>query len=193
MHRDNIHLQQGPLHVHERSRAGQWHIIQGCLPCARLTQSSSIAHASQSAEAVLLNCTPASVDPDHVHAYLTSSAFCDICRPCAKSTWQQGLSPEEYERKKEAVADALVARVEAHLKGLAAAAVFRETGTPRTHRRFLNREDGSYGPIPSRRPLGMLGMPFNRTAIKASSPFLTDTVAVFLLGPCSQVLKTTMN
>lgn len=65
------------------------------------------------------------------------------------------------------MADALVARVEAHLPGLAAAAVFREVGTPRTHRRFLNREDGSYGPIPSRRPLGMLGMPFNRTAIKA--------------------------
>lgn len=39
-------------------------------------------------------------------------------------------------------------------------------GTPRTHRRFLNRVDGSYGPIPSRRPLGMLGMPFNRTGVK---------------------------
>lgn len=25
--------------------------------------------------------------------------------------------------------------------------------------------DGSYGPIPSRKPLGMLSMPFNRTAI----------------------------
>ena len=42
-----------------------------------------------------------------------------------------------------------------------------QVGTPRTHRRFLNRRDGSYGPIPSRRPLGMLGMPFNRTALKA--------------------------
>lgn len=41
----------------------------------------------------------------------------------------------------------------------------REVGSPRTHRRFLNRKDGSYGPIPSRRPRGMLGMPFNRTAI----------------------------
>lgn len=41
----------------------------------------------------------------------------------------------------------------------------REVGTPRTHRRFLNRSDGTYGPIPSRRPLGMLGMPFNRTAV----------------------------
>ena len=46
------------------------------------------------------------------------------------------------------------------------AVVFREVGTPRTHRRFLGREDGSYGPIPSRRPAGMLGMPMNRTGIQ---------------------------
>eukprot|EP00955_Chlamydomonas_euryale_P029463 310678-Chlamydomonas_euryale.AAC.3 len=39
--------------------------------------------------------------------------------------------------------------------------VFKEVGTPRTHRRFLNRDDGTYGPIPSRRPAGMLSMPFN--------------------------------
>jgi hypothetical protein len=37
-----------------------------------------------------------------------------------------------------------------------------QVGTPRTHRRYLNREDGTYGPIPSRKPLGMLSMPFNR-------------------------------
>lgn len=46
-----------------------------------------------------------------------------------------------------------------------------EAGTPRTHRRFLGRADGSYGPIPSRRPLGMLGMPMNRTAIKVCTKF----------------------
>jgi phytoene dehydrogenase-like protein len=79
------------------------------------------------------------------------------------------MSPAEYERKKEEVADALVARVEAYLPGLAAATVFREVGSPRTHRRFLGRADGSYGPIPARRPAGMLGMPFNRTAIQARS------------------------
>ncbi len=38
----------------------------------------------------------------------------------------QGLPPAEYEAKKESVADELVARVEAHLTGLAAATVFRE-------------------------------------------------------------------
>jgi prolycopene isomerase len=42
---------------------------------------------------------------------------------------------------------------------------FPQVGTPRTHRRYLSREDGTYGPIPSRRPLGMLSMPFNTTSI----------------------------
>ena len=40
-----------------------------------------------------------------------------------------------------------------------------KVGTPRTHRRYLSREDGTYGPIPSRRPLGMLSMPMNTTAV----------------------------
>ena len=35
-----------------------------------------------------------------------------------------------------------------------------------THRRFLGREDGTYGPIPRRKLWGLLGMPFNRTAIR---------------------------
>ena len=104
----------------------------------------------------------------------------------------QGLEPREYEKRKEATADTLVKRLEAFLPGLHEATIFREVsvvlvipillrctlcftsgaasclqvGTPRTHRRFLNRDDGSYGPIPARRPLGMLGMPFNRTSVK---------------------------
>jgi prolycopene isomerase len=40
-----------------------------------------------------------------------------------------------------------------------------EVGTARTHRRFLGRVDGSYGPIPQRKLLGLLGMPFNRTSV----------------------------
>lgn len=77
----------------------------------------------------------------------------------------QGLSSAEYKAKKEAVADDIIERLEKGLgfKGLKAATVFREVGTPRTHRKFLAREDGTYGPVPSRRPLGLLGMPFNTT------------------------------
>ena len=76
------------------------------------------------------------------------------------------LSPEEYAKEKERVADEIVARREAAAFPLLRESVLsREVGTPKTHRRFLNRADGSYGPIPARRPTGMLGMPMNTTAV----------------------------
>lgn len=77
----------------------------------------------------------------------------------------QNLSPSAYEARKEDVAAELCDRLEAIFPGLAAGLDFQEAGTPRTHRRFLGRVDGSYGPIPRRKLLGLLGMPFNRTAI----------------------------
>ena len=65
------------------------------------------------------------------------------------SSHLQTLSVAEYERKKEEVADSLVKRVEAYLPGLAEATVFREVGTPRTHRRFLSRYfTGSLSALP---------------------------------------------
>lgn len=88
-----------------------------------------------------------------------------IFTPDWADNWK-GLTTQQYEQKKEEVANALVKRLEAFFPGLQEATLFREVGSPRTHRKFLNRADGSYGPIPSRRPLGMLGMPFNRTAVK---------------------------
>ena len=39
-----------------------------------------------------------------------------------------------------------------------------QVGTPKTHQKFLNREDGTYGPVPMRPPRGILNMPFNRTS-----------------------------
>ena len=77
----------------------------------------------------------------------------------------QGLSPQEYQSKKEAAAENLITRLEAIFPGLSAGLDYQEVGTPRTHRRFLGREDGTYGPIPRHRLLGLLGMPFNRTSI----------------------------
>lgn len=77
-----------------------------------------------------------------------------------------GMDPGAYEAKKKEVADGIIARLEKYFPGLSSSILHMEVGTPRTHRRFLNRVDGSYGPIPSRRPLGMLGMPFNSTSIK---------------------------
>lgn len=77
----------------------------------------------------------------------------------------QGLTAREYEAQKEEVAAALIDRLESIFPGLTAGLDYQEAGTPRTHRRFLGRDDGTYGPIPSRKLMGLLGMPFNRTAI----------------------------
>lgn len=78
--------------------------------------------------------------------------------------WQH-LSPKAYEEKKEAMANAVIDRLEKIFPGLIAGLDYQEVGTPRTHRRFLGRVDGTYGPIPRGKIFGLLGMPFNKTAI----------------------------
>ena len=88
---------------------------------------------------------------------------------CFSPSWMhewEGLSGDEYLKKKEEVADEFVRRLEKVFPGLSDAIIFREVGTPRTHRRFLNRVDGTYGPVPSRRPFGMVGFPFNSTDVE---------------------------
>lgn len=78
----------------------------------------------------------------------------------------QGLPPSEYEAKKAEVGAMIIDRLEKTiLPGLKENVTFMEVGTPRTHRRYLNRSAGTYGPIPARRPLGLLGMPFNTTNV----------------------------
>ncbi|KAI0495040.1 hypothetical protein KFK09_025187 [Dendrobium nobile] len=78
----------------------------------------------------------------------------------------QGLSRKEYEEKKELVADEIITRLEKKLfPGLKDSIVLKEVGTPKTHRRFLARDSGTYGPMPRNVPKGLLGMPFNTTAI----------------------------
>eukprot|EP00252_Welwitschia_mirabilis_P016876 TRINITY_DN3755_c0_g1_i2.p1 TRINITY_DN3755_c0_g1~~TRINITY_DN3755_c0_g1_i2.p1 ORF type:complete len:102 (+),score=12.76 TRINITY_DN3755_c0_g1_i2:151-456(+) len=44
--------------------------------------------------------------------------------------------------------------------------MYWQVGTPKTHRRFLARYDGTYGPIPRKEPRGLLGMPFNTTSVE---------------------------
>jgi prolycopene isomerase len=85
--------------------------------------------------------------------------------PSSIEHWQ-GLNPTDYAQKKAQDAQCLIERLSKIWPGLAEAITFMEVGTPRTHRRFLGRMGGTYGPIPSGIPLGLLGTPFNRTAIK---------------------------
>lgn len=99
---------------------------------------------------------PSLAPPDHhiIHAFT----------PSWLAHWQD-LSPRDYQAEKEAAAAALIDRLEAIFPGLNQKLDYQEVGTPRTHRRFLGRQDGSYGPIPRRKLPGLLRMPFNRTAI----------------------------
>lgn len=85
--------------------------------------------------------------------------------PSSMQAWQD-LNPATYTSKKQADADRLIKKLEKILPGLSQAIVHREVGTPRSHRRFLGRFQGSYGPIPSSRLPGLLTMPFNRTGLK---------------------------
>jgi prolycopene isomerase len=104
---------------------------------------------------------PTLLDPDLAPAgYHIIHAF----TPYAIDSWQ-GLSAAEYEQQKEAAAWEIIDRLEKFFPGLDAGLDYMEVGTPRTHRRFLGRQDGTYGPIPQRKLMGLLGMPFNRTAI----------------------------
>ncbi|KAL6519312.1 hypothetical protein OROGR_018632 [Orobanche gracilis] len=78
----------------------------------------------------------------------------------------EGLSRAEYEAKKELVADKIINRLEKKLfRGLKSSIVFKEVGTPKTHRRYLARDSGTYGPMPREVPKGLLAMPFNTTAV----------------------------
>nr|CAD1818410.1 unnamed protein product [Ananas comosus var. bracteatus] len=78
----------------------------------------------------------------------------------------EGLPRKDYEERKELAADKIIRRLEKKLfPGLRSSIVLKEVGTPRTHRRFLARDSGTYGPLPRTMPKGLLGMPFNTTAI----------------------------
>ncbi len=98
-----------------------------------------------------------SLAPDGFHIVHTFT-------PSWMQEWEN-LSPSEYASKKEKAADRLIDRLTQIIPDLDRGLDCQEVGTPRTHRRFLGRENGTYGPIPARKLLGLLGMPFNRTAI----------------------------
>jgi prolycopene isomerase len=84
--------------------------------------------------------------------------------PSWMQEWQD-LSPAAYEEKKELAAKKLCDRLLAIFPKLEACLDYQEIGTPRSHRRFLGRSNGTYGPIPTGKPWGLLGMPFNRTSV----------------------------
>ena len=76
-----------------------------------------------------------------------------------------GIRGKEYKDKKLEIAYQICDRLSPVIPNLRDAIDLLEVGTPRTHRKFLNLEDGTYGPIPQKRLMGLLGMPFNRTSV----------------------------
>ena len=113
-------------------------------------------------QGVVFVSMPSLLDPSlapagrHILHTFTQSDMC----------YWKGLSPSAYAEKKQQDAARLIDRLEALLPGLKSAIEFKEIGTPRTHRRFLGRMGGSYGPVPANRLPGLLPMPFNRTGLK---------------------------
>jgi prolycopene isomerase len=115
----------------------------------------------EAAQGTLFVSIPTLLDPSLApEGYHIIHAF----TPDWLESWQH-LPPDEYERRKEAAAWEIVDRLEAIFPGLDAGLDYLEVGTPRTHRRFLGRDEGTYGPIPRRKLPGLLTMPFNRTAV----------------------------
>ncbi|MEM9770182.1 MAG: carotenoid isomerase [Cyanobacteria bacterium P01_D01_bin.73] len=84
--------------------------------------------------------------------------------PAWVEDWED-IRGKEYKEKKLQVAYEICDRLAPVIPNLRDAIDLLEVGTPRTHRKFLNREDGTYGPIPQKRLMGLLGMPFNRTSV----------------------------
>ena len=80
------------------------------------------------------------------------------------NSWE-GLNQKEYIARKENIAGQIIDRLEHIFPGLNANLDYLEIGTPKTHRKFLGREDGTYGPIPRKKLPGLLNMPFNKTKI----------------------------
>ncbi len=85
--------------------------------------------------------------------------------PSSIDEWEN-LSREEYLIKKEIYYSFLIKKITKIIPNLDKNIDHKEIGTPRTHKKFLGRFEGSYGPIPKKKLLGLLPMPFNTTKIK---------------------------
>ena len=85
--------------------------------------------------------------------------------PSSIEEWEN-LSRKEYLLKKEKYFSFLIEKISKIIPNLDQNIDHKEIGTPKTHRKFLGRFKGSYGPIPTKKLLGLLPMPFNTTGIK---------------------------
>ena len=99
-----------------------------------------------------------SLAPDGRHIF-------HVFTPSWMDEWEN-MGIDEYKRKKEELSNRIIDRLEKIFPGLSEAIELKEVGTPRSHRRFLGREDGTYGPVPSKKLNGLITMPFNKTSVE---------------------------
>ncbi len=85
--------------------------------------------------------------------------------PSSIDKWEN-LSRGDYLKKKQTYYSFLIEKITKIIPNLDQNIDHKEIGTPRTHRKFLGRFEGSYGPIPNKKLLGLIPMPFNTTNIK---------------------------
>ncbi len=85
--------------------------------------------------------------------------------PSSIDEWEN-LSRKDYLKKKEVYYSFLIEKISTIIPNLDQNIEHKEIGTPKTHRKFLGRFEGSYGPIPNKKLFGLLPMPFNTTKIK---------------------------
>ncbi|BBL86554.1 Carotenoid isomerase (chromatophore) [Paulinella micropora] len=85
--------------------------------------------------------------------------------PSMITGWENLYSSAYFQAKKTS-ADRLIHRLESIFPGLNKGITNLEIGTPRSHRRFLGRQQGTYGPIPAMRLPGLLPMPLNTTEVE---------------------------
>ena len=84
--------------------------------------------------------------------------------PSSINEWEN-LKSKSYVSKKEAYYEFIIQKISRLIPNIKNGIDHKEIGTPKTHRRFLGRFEGSYGPIPNKKLLGLLPMPFNTTKI----------------------------
>jgi len=85
--------------------------------------------------------------------------------PSSMNKWEN-LSRKEYLQKKEDYFEFIINKISNIIPGIKDSIDHKEIGTPKTHKKFLGRFEGSYGPIPNKKLLGLLPMPFNTTNVK---------------------------
>ena len=102
----------------------------------------------------LLDSSLAPTGKHIIHAFTPSSII----------EWEN-LSRSDYKKKKEEYFSFILKKISTILPINLEDIDHKEIGTPKTHKKFLGRFEGSYGPIPSKKLLGLLPMPFNTTKI----------------------------